>query len=51
MGRILSAGGSVRHSAADKATVTDVFGHSWAVGAQGGQIRLAICDTPLFVER
>ena len=37
--------------AADKATITDVFGHCWAVEAQGGQIRLAICDTPLFVER
>ena len=34
-----------------KATVTDVFGHSWTVAGQDGQIRLPVCDTPLFIER
>jgi hypothetical protein len=37
--------------AAATATVTDVFGHSWTVADQDGQIRLPVCDTPLFIER
>lgn len=35
--------------AAEKATVTDVFGQTSTVTSQGGQIRLPVSVTPLFV--
>jgi len=32
------------------ATATDVFGQSWTIQGQDGQIRLPVSLTPLFVE-
>jgi hypothetical protein len=35
---------------APTATITDAFGHSRTIPAQGGQLNLLVTDTPLLIE-
>ncbi len=36
---------------ADSACATDALGHEHAVNVDGGQLRVAVSDTPIFIER